>query len=86
MAARATTVEGTRGALVTLGLGHPLARAFVVSTLVGVVAFSAGLPKSAFTEEGNMRAQSGLSNDPEATNVHFLVVPLSVAVLVALLT
>ena len=38
------TVEGTRGALVTLGLGHPLARAFVVGTLVGVVAFSAGLP------------------------------------------
>lgn len=82
----AQEVVGTRGALVALGLGHPFARAFVVGTLVGVVAFSAGLPKSAFTEEGSMRAQSGVSNDPEATSVHFLVIPVSTALIVALLT
>lgn len=79
-------VKGIRGALVVLGLGHPLARAFVVGTLVGVVAFTAGIPKSAFTEDGKMRAQSGLSNDPEATRYHFLVVPLSAALATALLT
>lgn len=79
-------VEGMRGALVVLGLGHPLARAFVVSTIVGIVAFSAGLPKSAFTEDGQMRAQKGMSSDPEATDVHFLAVPLGVGLLTVLLT
>ena len=79
-------VEGVRGALVILGLGHPFARAFVVSTIVGIIAFSAGLPKSAFTEDGQMRAQKGLSSDPDATDVHFLAVPLSAAFLTVLLT
>jgi len=79
-------VVGWRGALVVLGLGHPFARAFVVSTIVGIVAFSAGLPKSAFTEDGQMRAQKGMSSDPEATDVHFLAVPVSAGLLTVLLT
>jgi hypothetical protein len=79
-------VNGTKGALVILGLGHPLARAFVVSTVVGLIAFTAGMPKSAFTAEGELRPQKGLSSDPEATDVHFLAVPLSAAILTVILT
>ena len=80
MAAEAPNqVDGMRGVLVMCGLGHPLARAFVAGTLVGIVAFTAGLPKSAFTEAGELRPQRGLSNDPQATNYHFLVVPLTAA-------
>ena len=70
---------GVRGALVALGLATPFRRAFVVGTLVGIVAFTAGLPKSAFTEAGELRPQRGLSNDPQATDYHFLVVPLTAA-------
>ena len=80
------TVEGVRGVLVLLGLGHPLARAFVAGTLTGIVMFTAGLPKSAFTEDGCMRPQAGLSSDPEACDYHFLVVPVSVALAVAAFT
>ena len=79
-------INGLRGMLVVCGLGHPLARAFVAGTLVGVVAFTAGLPRSAFTEEGYLRPQVGLSSDPEACDYHFLVLPLSVALVVGLFT
>lgn len=79
-------IEGVKGALVVLGLGHPFARAFVAGTLVGVIMFTAGLPQSAFTEEGYLRPQVGLSSDPEACDYHFLVIPLSVALLVGLFT
>jgi hypothetical protein len=79
-------VNGIRGVLVMCGLGTPLARAFVAGTVVGIVAFAAGLPKSAFTEDGQLRPQAGLSNDPEACDYHFLVVPLSVALAVGLFT
>lgn len=86
MSAPAVQIEGWRGVLVVCGLGHPLARAFVAGTLVGVVAFTAGLPRSAFTEDGHLRPQVGLSSDPEACDYHFLVVPLSVALVVGLFT
>ena len=72
---------GVRGAMVALGLGTPLKRAFVV----GIIAFTAGLPKSAFTDAGELRPQRGLSNDPEATNYHFLAVPLSAALITFLI-
>ena len=77
---------GTRGILVALGLRTPIKRAFVASVLVGIVAFTAGLPKSAFTEEGELRPQRGLSRDPQATNYHFLVTPLSAGLVVFLFT
>ena len=76
---------GTRGVLVALGLATPLKRAFVVGIVVGIVAFTAGLPKAAFKEDGEMRPQRGLSNDPEATNYHFLVAPLSAALITFLI-
>jgi len=77
---------GTRGILVALGLRTPLKRAFVASVLVGIVAFTAGFPKSAFTEEGELRPQRGLTRDPQATNYHFLVTPLSAGLVVFLFT
>ena len=77
---------GTRDILVTLGLRTPLSRAFVASVLVGIVAFTAGFPKTAFTEEGELRPQRGLTNDPRATNYHFLVSPLSAGLVVFLFT
>ena len=46
---------GVRGAMVALGLGTPLKRAFVVGIVVGIIAFTAGLPKSAFTDAGELR-------------------------------
>ena len=79
MAEVETTTIGPRDILVALGLRTPLSRAFVASVLVGIVAFTAGFPKSAFTEEGELRPQRGLSNDPQATDYHFLVVPLTAA-------
>ena len=77
---------GTCGILVALGLATPLKRAFVTSVLVGIVAFTAGFPKIAFTEEGELRPQRGLSRDPQATNYHFLVTPLSAGLVVFLFT
>ena len=77
---------GTRGILVALGLSTPLKRAFVASVLVGIITFTAGLPKAAFTEEGELRPQRGLTNDPQATNYHFLVSPLSAGLIVFLFT
>ena len=86
MSGEPVEIRGARGVLVVCGLGHPLARAFVAGTLVGVLAFTAGLPRSAFTEDGHLRPQAGLSSDPEACDYHFLVVPLSVALVVGLFT
>ena len=75
-----------RAACVAFGLRHPAARAFVAGTIVGVVMFTAGLPKSAFTEEGELRPQKFLTNDPEACDYHFLTIPLTVALAVGLFT
>jgi hypothetical protein len=80
------TPIGPRGILVALGLATPLKRAFVASVLVGIVAFTAGFPKAAFTEEGELRPQRGMTNDPKATNYHFLVSPLSAGLVVFLFT
>ena len=77
---------GTRGILVALGLATPLKRAFVTGVLVGIVAFTAGFPKTAFTEDGELRPQRGLTRDPQATNYHFLVTPLSAGLVVFLFT
>jgi hypothetical protein len=37
-------------------------------------------------EEGELRPQRGLTNDPKATNYHFLVSPLSAGLVVFLFT
>ena len=47
-------ISGVRGVLVVCGLGHPLARAFVAGTLVGIGRACLGRP-----EEGYLRPQAG---------------------------
>jgi hypothetical protein len=79
-------VVGARGVLVKLGLAQPESRAFVAAGLTTVVMYAAGAPKSAFTEEGELRPWKPLSADPTATNLHFLAVPLGVAVITYLFT
>lgn len=73
------TIVGMRGVLVYMGLGTPLARAFVAGSLVGMGAYAVGAPGCSFTEEGKMRPFKMVSRDPEACYTHFLVLPLAVA-------
>jgi len=80
------TVDDVRGVLVKMKLGHPVSRAFTAAVIVGGVAFIAGLPKAAFRDNGSMRPYRRLSADPEATDAHFLLVPLVAATAVYLFT
>ena len=48
-------VVGARGMLVKMGLAQPESRAFVVGGFVGAAMYALGLPKQAFTEDGEMR-------------------------------
>ena len=79
-------IEGTRGVLVWMGLGTPMARGFVAGALVGVAAYALGMPKQCFTEEGELRPFKGVSKDPHATYTHFLAVPVAAAVVAGLCT
>jgi len=73
-------VVGARGILVKMGLAQPESRAFVVGGFVGAAMYALGLPKQAFTEDGEMRPFKPLSPHPSATYAHFLVVPVSAAI------
>ena len=81
----AEPIEGLRGILVKVGSATPFARAFVVGSMIGVAAYAAGLPRQAFTNEGEMRPFKGVSRSPEATYYHFLAVPVGSAAAAALL-
>lgn len=79
-------VQGTRGALVMLGLGDPLSRGIVAAALGALVAFAIKLPSSAFTDEGDMRPFKLVSVDPQATYAHFLIAPVAVGTAAYLFT
>jgi hypothetical protein len=72
--------------LVVLGLGSPLARAFVAASVAGAVCYIAKRPAVAFDNDGNMRPFKPVSAELSATNVHFLAMPLAVGVAVGLFT
>lgn len=72
-------IQGTRGVLVTMGLGQPSARGFVIGSVVGAVALAAKFPAAAFREDGSMKPLAVLSAEPDATNTHFLLVPVGAA-------
>ena len=72
-------IEGLRGMLVHVGLGTPLSRAFVAGTFVGLAAYALKLPSVAFDEKGQMRPLALVSQEPTATNYHFLAVPVTAA-------
>lgn len=79
-------VIGAPGVLVKLGLGEPYQRAFVAATTLGVLAYAFKLPDGAFDDEGQMRPFKGVSQSPNATNAHFLWVPIGAATVVYLFT
>ena len=86
MSATVEVVDDVRGILVKLGLGQPVSRAFVVGSVVGGVAYLAGLPKQSFRDDGSMKPLKALSPEPDATNLHFLLIPVGVATAVFLFT
>lgn len=77
-------INGARGLLVKAGLATPASRAFVVGSVVGMSAYALGVPRATFTDSGQMRPLAFVSKDPEATNYHFLAVPLGAAALTLL--
>jgi hypothetical protein len=72
-------VTDVRGIMVRLGLAQPSSRAFVIGTAAAGVAYLARFPKQAFRDDGSMKPLSLLSSEPDATNTHFLLVPVIAA-------
>lgn len=79
-------IRGTRGVMVHMGLGQPATRAFVVGAVAGAVALAVKFPAAAFREDGSMKPLSVLSAEPDATNTHFLLVPVVAAAAAFLFT
>jgi hypothetical protein len=75
----ATKVETVRDILVTVGLGTSMRRATAMLGISLALAYVARKPEGAFAEDGSMRPFKLISQDPEATYQHFLVVPVAVA-------
>ena len=86
MAQTVEEVTNIQGIMVKMGLAQPLSRAFVVGTIVAGVSFAAKYPVAAFREDGTIRPPGYLSADPEATNAHFLVLPVVAAATAFLFT
>ena len=76
----AIKVETVRDILVTVGLGTSARRATAMLGISLALAYIARKPSGAFTEDGSIRPFKGISQDPEATYQHFLVVPVALAV------
>jgi hypothetical protein len=79
-----TTVESVRDILVTVGLGTPLRRAATVLGISLALAYLGRMPDGAWDDEGEMRPFKLISQDPEATYNHFLVVPVALTAAVYL--
>lgn len=79
-------IRGTRGVMVHMGLGQPATRAFVVGAVAGAVALAVKFPAAAFREDGSMKPLAVLSAEPDATNTHFLLVPVVAAAAAFLFT
>lgn len=78
---------GWRDVLVTMGLGQPLARAFVAGVAGVTVLYAAGYPREAFDEDGNIRPFAPLTPLADGvTSKHFLVLPLTIAAAAYILT
>jgi len=73
--------------MVYLGLASPLARAFVAGSGVAAIQYVTKTPNAAFDEDGAIRQWSLVyPQNPEATDQHFLILPLGVAAVVYLFT
>ena len=73
------SVTDVRGILVKLGLGQPTSRAFVAGVCAAGLAFVAKYPSESFREDGSIKPLKWLSPSPDATNTHFLLVPVAAA-------
>lgn len=80
------SVTDVRGILVKLGLGQPMSRAFVAGCAAAGCAFVAKYPSESFRDDGSIKPLKWLSPSPDATNTHFLLVPVAAAGAVYLFT
>lgn len=71
---------------VGLGCKTPARRALVAAGVATVVGLAIKQPSVSFTKEGNLRPLKATSDDPEATNAHFLMLPLGVAIIAGLIS
>tara|TARA_Y100000748_G_scaffold36550_1_gene27082 strand:+ start:57 stop:329 length:273 start_codon:yes stop_codon:yes gene_type:complete len=81
------SINGYRGLMVYLGLASPLSRAFVAGASVAAIQYVTKTPSAAFDEDGAIRQWSLVfPQSPEATDQHFLILPIGVASAVYLFT
>ena len=79
-------IEGWQGVMVKAGLGSPKARAIAAASVAALIAYGLKLPSASFHRDGSTRPWKAISYDPEATHKHFLMVPLTAAVVAYLFT
>lgn len=80
------SIDGVRGVLVYLGLGHPVQRAVTVGAIVAGIQYIVKKPTSAFDETGSIRPHRMFSVSPGATDTHFLIYPVAAATATYLFT
>lgn len=71
------TIDGPMGVMVKLGLGNPSARGCTAAAAAAVLAYAFKYPRASFRRDGTMKPFKAFSFDPEATNKHFLLIPLA---------
>ena len=79
-------IEGWQGVMVKAGLGTPKSRALAAAAVGALVAYGLKMPSSSFRRDGSARPWKAVSFDPEATHKHFLMVPVTAAVVAYLFT
>jgi len=79
-------IEGWRGVLVDMKLHTPIARAATAAVLAGAASYAVKYPKAAYRRDGSLRPARTLSLSADATDTHFLLIPLGVAALTFLFT
>ena len=57
-------INGARGVMVYMGLGHPVTRAFLAAAVVGSIAYVTGLPRSSFDEETGEPLRDAQTGEP----------------------
>lgn len=78
--------RGLRGVLVQLGLAKPSSRAFVTGVFAAGLCYVAKYPREAFRRDGSIRPSALFSTEPDATDIHFLYVPIGAAAAAYLFT
>ena len=69
---------------VGLGCATPGRRALIGAGVATVVGLAIKQPSASFTKDGALRPLKLTSKDPEATNAHFLMVPVGAGILALL--